>query len=106
MPHYLENGEKSGNFIKLTDWQSPIERTSHQFLKKNLGNSGLESRVWDFSPDYLFFNSQESTNRLSDYCSSQQSLKFLIAKFHKTLDCRLRISGFPDLMVISKNKYV
>ena len=31
LPHYLqnqENQEKWGNFVELTDWQSPIERTS------------------------------------------------------------------------------
>ena len=32
--------EKSGNFIKLTDWQSPIKQTSHQCWKQNMGNSG------------------------------------------------------------------
>ena len=33
--------KKSGNFIKFTDWQLPIEQTSRQCWKQNVGNSGL-----------------------------------------------------------------
>ena len=43
--------EKSGNFIKLTDWKSPIEQTSHQCWKQNVCDSGLESHACDFSTE-------------------------------------------------------
>ena len=34
--------KKSGNFIKLTDWQLPIKQTSRQCWKQNVGDLGLE----------------------------------------------------------------
>ena len=104
--------EKCGNFIKLTDWHSPIERTSCQCFEQNVGNLCLESHTCDFSPNlqkstnYLLFNLQISANRLSDYCGIPQSLKFLIAICCKTLDCEFWIFGFTDSMIISKIKYV
>ena len=99
--------EKSVNFIKLTDIQSSIEQTSHQCWKQIVHNSGLESHTCDFFPNsrkctnYLLFNSRKSAYRSSDYREILQSLKFLIAKFHKILDCQFWIFRFFDLMVIS-----
>ena len=116
LPCYLENrenqkksefenwpkkiGEKSGNSIKLTDWESPIKRTSCQCWKQNMSSLGLESHICDFSSNsqksthYFLFNLQKSANPLSDYCGIPWWLKILIVKLHKTLDCWFRIFGF------------
>ena len=45
--------KKSGNFIKLTDWQSSIERTSRQCWKQNMRNSNLESSGWPADLEFL-----------------------------------------------------
>ena len=96
----------TGKLIKLTDWQSPLEKTSQQCWKQNVSNSGLESHTCDFSmnsrkyANYLFFNSRKSAYRSTDYRGIPRSLKFLIAKLHKTLICQFQIFGFADLMVI------
>ena len=87
--------QKSGNFIKLTDWQSPIEQTSRQCWKQNACNSGLKL--------HLIFP-RIHRNELITYSSICRNLHIIhpiIVGFHKTLDCRFRIFGFFDLMVIS-----
>ena len=121
MPRYLENREKSLNlkvdqkvrkksedFIKLTDWQSPIEWTSHQYWKQNVCNSGLKLHTCDFPAKsqkcMIILQFSEVAYHSSDYGGIPWSLKFLIEKFHKTLDCRFLIFGFLDLIFISSNK--
>ena len=94
--------KKSGNFIKLTDWQSPIKQTSYWCWKQNVHSSGLESHAHDFSvnsqkyANYADFHGLKSKYLSSGYHGIPQSLKFLIAKFHKTLECRFWIFGFSD----------
>ena len=95
--------EKSGNFIKLTDWQSPYELTSCQFQKQNVYNSGLESHTCDFFANlrkcviYLCFILWKSMYRSSYYCWIPQSLKFLISKFCKNFG--LPVSKFLDFFI-------
>ena len=101
---------KSGNFIKLTDWQSPIEQTSHQCWKQNVRNLGLELYTCDFSanlrkcPNYLLFNSWNSEQCSSDYRRFLQSLKFLIAKLRITSDCRFQIFWFNGHFRLKEKK--
>ena len=110
LPLYLENrgnkeksltlkiDQKLKEFIKI-DWLAiATQRISCQCWKQIVGNSGLESHVCDFST-----NSPKSVSHSSDYCWILWSLKFLTAKFRKTLDCWFRIFEFSDLTLISKN---
>ena len=86
----------SGNFIKLTEWQSSIKWTSRQCWKRMcvIRAYNLMHVIFFAEMHELLFNLWKPMYCSSDYRGILWSSKFFMVKLHKTLDANSEFWGF------------